>query len=141
MNRRIVFGIPVALVVIGLLILMFAHLQPACPATVVEVGDRTYTPARRMVRGRTSAHYNAVLTVAYADRRGETATAQVLFGTIHPRAVPKAGDRILISRGLSGMVTHPNRDLIGIGGGAAVIGGFFLVTFFLVWLRMRRKRD
>lgn len=44
MNRRIIWGVPTALVVIGLPILLLACLQPTYTATVVEVGDRFYTP-------------------------------------------------------------------------------------------------
>ncbi len=137
--RKIVWGMPVALVVIGLLILLFAWLQPTYAATVTKAGETFYTPARKMARGTSSAHYRAVLEVEYTDRRGETETASVQFGTNNPMAIPRVGDQILISRGLSGMVSHPNRNLIGAGGGAAVIGGFFLAMFLLTRLRMRRR--
>ena len=92
-----------------------------------------------MTRGHTSAHYRAMLEVEYTNGLGETVTTTVQFRTIHPHDIPKAGDQILIRRGLSGMVTHPNRTLIGIGGGAAVIGGLFLFMFWLTWLSMKRK--
>ena len=137
--RKIVWGVPIALVVIGSLILLFAYLQPTYTATVVEVGDRSYTPSRKMVRGHTSNHYRAMLEVEYIDAQGEGKSAAVLFRTIHPHDIPKAGDRVLISRGLSGMVTHPNRNLIGIGGGAAVIGGFFILMYLLTMLPWKRK--
>lgn len=139
MNRRIIWGVPAALVAIGLLIILLAWLQPTYTATVVEVGDRFYTPARKMVRGTTSSSYRAILEVEYTDRRGELQTASVEFGTLNPFAIPKAGDQIPISRSLSGMVTHPDRNLIAAGGTAAVIGGFFLFTFLLVRLRMGGK--
>lgn len=121
-------------------IVPFAHLQPSVAATVVEVGEKNYTPAKAMVRGHTSAYYRVTLEVEYADKRGQSAITTVQFLTTHPQDIPKAGDQILISRGLSGMVAHPNRTLIGIGGGAAVIGGLFLFMFWLTWLSMRRKR-
>ncbi len=139
MNRKIVWGIPAALVVVGLLILLFAHLQPYFNATVLDTARVSYTPAKRMARGHSRAHYRAELLVKYTDRSGNEATATVEFITIHPRAIPKAGDAIPISRGLTGMVTHPNRSLIGLGGGAAVIGGLFLFMFGLTWLSMKRK--
>ena len=135
MNRRIIWGVPAILVAVGLLILLFACLQPTYTATVVEVGDRFYTPARKMVRGTTSSHYRAILEVEYTDRQGELQSAPVEFRTLNPNAIPKAGDQIAISRGLSGMVTHPDRNLIAAGGTAAIIGGFFLVTFLLVRLK------
>ena len=127
------------LVAVGLLIVLFSHLQPSVTATVIEVGDKYYTPARKMTRGHTSAHYRAMLEVEYTDSRGDAVATTVQFRTIHPHDIPKAGDQILISRGLSGMVTHPNRTLIGIGGGAAVIGGLFLFLFWLTWLSMKHK--
>lgn len=139
MGRRIVWGVPSALVVIGLLVLLLAHLQPAYTATVVEVGETSYTPARRMVRGHSSAYYREALTVEYADDRGQTAVAEVWFGTTNPNSLPQAGDGILISRGVSGMVVHPSRNLIAIGGSAALIGGLFLMMFLLVRLDMRRR--
>ena len=99
----------------------------------------TYTPARPMMRGHTSNRYRAMLEVEYANGEGEAVTTTVQFLTIHPHDIPKAGDQIRICRGLSGMVTHPNGMLIGIGGGAAVIGGLFLFMFFLTWLSLKRK--
>ena len=49
--RKIVWGVPIATVAIGLLILLFACLQPSYTATVKEVGETAYTPSRTMVRG------------------------------------------------------------------------------------------
>ena len=37
--RKIVWGVPLALVVIGLLILLFAWLQPSYTSTITEVGE------------------------------------------------------------------------------------------------------
>ena len=139
MIRKYIWGVPIALVAIGLLIVLFAHLQPSAAATVMEVGEKHYTPAKAMVRGHSSAHYQVMLEVGYTDERGESATATVECLTAHEEEIPRAGDQIRISRGLSGMVMHPNRTLIGIGGAAAVIGGLFLFMFWLTWLSMRRK--
>ncbi|MBQ6594589.1 MAG: hypothetical protein IJH78_02890 [Clostridia bacterium] len=99
----------------------------------------THTPSRAMVRGRSGTRYSAELEVEYADRKGEPASAPVLFGTPHPDAIPAVGDRLPICRGLSGMVTHPDRTLIGIGGAAAVIGGLLLFLHLLTRLRVRRR--
>lgn len=140
MSKKLIWGIPIALVAIGLLIVLFAHLQPSIPATVIEVGEKYYTPEKAMVRGHSSAHYRVMLEVGYADERGGAATATVEYHTAYADDIPEAGDPIRISRGLSGMVAHPNRTLIGIGGAAAVIGGLFLFMFGLTWLSMRRKR-
>ena len=139
MNRRIIWGVPAILVAVGLLILLFACLQPTYTATVVEVGDRFYTPARKMVRGTSSSHYRAILEVEYTDRQGELQSAPVAFRTLNPNAIPKAGDQIQISRGPSGMVAHPNRNLIGIGGGAAAIGGIFILMYLLTMLRWKKN--
>ena len=38
MNRKIVWGIPIAMVVLGLLTVMLSYLQPAFTATVQERG-------------------------------------------------------------------------------------------------------
>ena len=137
--RRIVWGVPIAFVVIGLLILLSAWLQPAYTAMVAEVGEMSYTPARKMVRGTSSAYYKVMLEVEYTGDRGEHKSASVQFGTTNPNAIPKTGDQVKISRGLSGMVTHPNRNLIGIGGGAAVVGGLFILMYLLTMLRWKKE--
>ena len=124
---------------VGLLILLFAHLQPSYTATVTEVGETSYTPARKMVRGTSSSHYEVTLAVEYSNRQGGAETASVQFGTTNPNAIPKAGDQIQISRGPSGMVAHPNRNLIGIGGGAAAIGGIFILMYLLTMLRWKKN--
>ena len=138
--RRIVRGAPIALVVIGLLVLLFAWLQPSYTATVAEVGETSYTPAKKMVRGTSSSYYKVMLEVEYADARGERKSASVRFGATHPNAVPKVGDQIQVSRGLSGMVVHPNGNLIGIGGGAVGIGVLFILMYLLTALRWKKDR-
>ncbi len=139
--RKIVWGVPIALVVIGILILLFAYRQPSFMATVTEVGEISYTPARKMVRGTSDAHYRVMLDVEYNDGQGEHRSATVLFGTTNPNAIPKTGDQILISNGWSGMVTHPNRNLVGIGGGAATIGGLLILMYLLTMLRWKKNRE
>ena len=139
--RKIVWGVPVALVVIGLLILLFAWLQPSYTSTITEVGEISYTPARKMVRGTSDSHYRVMLDVEYNNGQGEHRSATVLFGTTNPNAIPKTGDQILISNGWSGMVTHPNRNLVGIGGGAATIGGLFILMYLLTMLRWKKNRE
>jgi len=140
MNKSSIWRIPVAFVVIGLAILLFAHVQPARTATVIDVGDKTYRPARRMARGHSSAYYMATLEVAYMDGAGGKTVASVKFGSTNSHAIPKAGDEIRICRSLTGMVTHPNRSLIGLGGGLAIVGGLFLFLFGLTALSPKRKR-
>ena len=140
MNKTI-WVVPVALVIIGLLVLLFAHLQPHITATVLAIDHATYTPAKRMARGHSEAHYRAELLVSYSNQSGDEATATVEFMSTHRNAIPKVGDEIPISHGLTGMVAHPNRNLIGLGGGAAVIGGLLLFMFWLTWLSLRRKRQ
>jgi len=93
-----------------------------------------------MARGHSIARYRAMLDVEYTDGRGEMAIATVRYSSTSPHDIPRPGDEILICRALSGMVTHPNRTLVGLGGGAALIGGLFLFLFGLTWLSMRRKR-
>lgn len=58
MTKKLIWGVPITLVAIGLLIVLFAHLQPSVSATVIEVGEKYYTPARKLARGHTSAHYS-----------------------------------------------------------------------------------
>ena len=139
--RKIVWGVPIALVIIGLLILLFAWFQPSCTSTITEVGEISYTPARKMVRGTSDAYYRVMLDVEYNDVQGEHRSATVLFGTTNPNAIPKTGDQILISNGWSGMVTHPNRNLVGIGGDAATIGGLFILMYLLTMLRWKKNRE
>ena len=140
MRKNSIWRIPVAFVVIRLAILLFACMQPTRMATVIDVGDMTYRPARRMVRGHSSAYYMATPEVAYTDSTGGKAVASVQFGSTSSHAMPKAGDEIRICRGLTGRVTHPTRSLIGLGGGMAIIGGLFLFLFGLTALSLKRKR-
>ena len=135
MNRRIIWGIPIGLVVIGLLIVLISYVQPSQTATVLSVGEKTYTPARKMARGTSSSVYREQLEVGY----GEGQTATVTFSSTNPNALPKAGDKIEISQWFSGMVTHPNRTLVGYGGACAVIGGLFLFMFLLTKWSLSRK--
>ena len=137
--RKIILGVPIALVIIGLLFLLFAHLQPSFTATVLEVGETSYTPSRTMVRGHSSSYYDVALKVVYTNRQGMSESTTVQFGSANPNAIPEVGDQFPISHGLSGMVTHPNRDLIGIGGGAAGIGGLLLVLYLLTMLRWKKN--
>lgn len=137
--RKIVWGVPITAVAIGLLILLFAYLQPSYTATVTEVGETAYTPSRTMVRGHSSSYYEVELKVAYTNRQGVPESTTVQFGTANPNAIPKVGDQIQISRGFYGMVTHPNRHLIGVGGGSAGIGGLLLVLLLLTMWRDRKR--
>ena len=142
MNRKIIWGVPIAMVVLGLLIVMLSYLQPAFTATVQERGQVYYTPAKRSARSRRSARYRMTLRVTYTDDQGRNVEAEVPFETIHPNDLPKPGDEIAVTRSLTGMVTHPDRRLVGIGGGCAVIGGFFLFTFLLTkWSLNREKKN
>ena len=137
MNRKIIWGIPIGMVIVGLLIVLISYVQLSYSAEVLSVGERSYTPAKRSARSRSSAVYREELEVSYGD--GQTAT--VLFSTIHPNDMPKAGDKVQISPWFSGMVIHPNRTLVAIGGTSAGIGGFFIVTFLLTkWSLARDEK-
>ena len=136
--RKIIWGVPIATVAIGLLILFFTYLQPSYTATVTDVSEVTYTPSRTMVRGHSNSYYDASLKVEYTNQQGTVETSTVQFGSTNPNAIPKVGDQLQISRSLSGMVTHPNRDLIGLGGGAAGIGGLFIVLLLLMMWREKK---
>ena len=92
-----------------------------------------------MVRGHSSSYYEVELKVAYTNRQGVPESTTVQYGSTNPNAIPKVGDQLQISRGLSGMVRHPNRDLIGAGGGVAGIGGLFLVLFLLTIWRGKKR--
>ena len=92
-----------------------------------------------MVRGHSSSYYEVELKASFPNEQGVPETTTVKFGSTNPNAIPKVGDQLLISRGLSGMVSHPNRDLIGAGGGAVGIGGFFLVLLLLTMWRDRKR--
>jgi len=140
-KRKIICGVPVALFVVGLIVLLFARLQPCFIATVPDTGRVGHTSSKRRVKGRSKAHYSAELMVRYKDRLGNEATAKVEFITTNPDAIPKAGDAIPVSRGVAGIVTHPNRSLIALGGSAAFIGGLFLFMFGLAWLSLRRNKQ
>ncbi|MBQ6255369.1 MAG: hypothetical protein IJJ60_02160 [Clostridia bacterium] len=136
MNRKIIWGIPIGMVIVGLLIVLFSYVQPSYPAQVLSVGNKSYTPARNRGRSRSSAVYREELAVSY----GEGQIATVTFSHTNQNKLPKAGDEIRVTPWFSGMVTHPNRTLVGIGGTSAVIGGFFLVTFLLTKWSLARDR-
>ena len=137
--RIIVWGVPIATVAIGLLILLFACLQPSYTAAVKEVGETAYTPSRTMVRGHSSSYYSVMLEVEYTNEQGAPETNTVQFGSTNPNSLPKVGDRLQVSHGLTGMVTHPNRDLIGVSGEAVGIGGLFLMLLLLTMWRDRKR--
>ena len=137
--RKIVWGVPIAAVAIGLLLLSFAYLQPSYTATVTEVGETAYTPSRTMVRGHSSSYYSVMLEVEYTNEQGAPETTAVQFGSTHPNSLPKVSDQLQVSCGLTGMVTHPNRDLIGVGGEAAGIDGLFLILLLLTMWRDRKR--
>lgn len=125
------------MLLIGLLIVLISYAQPAYPARVLSVGKKSYTPARKSGRSRSSAVYREELEVSYGD--GQIAT--VTFSTTVPHYLPKTGDEVRITRGFSGMVTHPNRTLVAIGGTSAGIGGFFIFTFLLTkWSLARDEK-
>ncbi len=140
MNRKLIWGIPIAMVILGLAVLLISRLLPHFTAAVTDRGQVYYTPAHRSARTKTSARYRVGLTVEYTDEKGEVISAGMTYVTIHPNSIPKVGDRIAVCRGLKGLTVYPNRDLIGLGGAGAVIGGFFLVTFLLTKWSMNRKR-
>lgn len=139
MNKKVIWGIPVAMVVVGLFIVLLSHFQPAFTATVTNVGQVHYTPARKAARSRSAARYRVELTVEYTDAHGGSVSTEVMFSTINSNAIPKAGDKIRICQGLNDMITHPSKTLIGIGGGGAVIGGLFLFLFMLTEWSIKRK--
>ena len=137
MNRKIIWGIPIGMVVVGLLIVLLSYVQPSYPALVLSVGKRSYTPARNRGRSHSSAVYREELEVSYGD--GQTAT--VTFSHTNQNKLPKAGDEIRVAPWFSGMVIHPNRTLVAIGGTSAGIGGFFIFTFLLTkWSLARDEK-
>ena len=137
MNKKIVWGAPIALVLLGLMLVLLSYAQPSSPATVTEIVKKSYTPARKMARGTAKAVYREEMKVQW----GEGQTATVAFSSVHSQLLPKVGDEIRISRWFSGMVVHPNRTVIAVGGTMATIGGFFLVTFLLTkWSLARKKK-
>ena len=139
MNRKLVWGVPVAMLIAGLIIVLLAYAQPARVANVTERGEVYYTPAKRVGRSRRSARYRATLTVVYGNDEGEI-QARVDFSTTDLRKIPKPGDEIAVTPWLNGMVPHPNRILIGIGGTGIVIGGLFLFLFLLTAWSLKRQR-
>ena len=68
-DQKIVWGVPIATVAIGLLILLFACLQPSHTATVNEVGETAYTQSTTMVRGHSSSYYSVMLEVECTTSR------------------------------------------------------------------------
>lgn len=66
----------------------------------------------------------------------ENNTAQVTFKTSKEKNVPNVGDQVNIARGLSGMVIHPNRNLVAIGRVGLGLGGTYLIIAFGVVLAL-----
>ncbi len=139
MNRKIVWGVPIAMVVLGLLIVMLSYLQPECMVTVQERGQVYYMPGERSGQSGESSRYRTILRVTYTDGQGRNVEAEVPFETVYLNEVPEPGDEIAVTRSLTGMVTHPDRRLVGIGGGCAVIGGYFLFAILLTRRSMDRS--
>ncbi|MCR5090066.1 MAG: hypothetical protein K6C08_11220 [Oscillospiraceae bacterium] len=135
MKRRIIRGIPLALMAIGLFFVLFAFLQPSEPAVVVEEGSVSGRAACRSGRTHRKARYTVELQVEY----GEGKTAAVTFITSHPREIQQIGDPIDISPGLSGPVVHPGRSLLIPEETTLALGGLcFVVLLFVSW---SLKRD
>ena len=142
MNRKIVWGVPIAMVVLGLLIVAVSYLQSECMVTVQERGQVYYMPGERSGQSGESSRYRTILRVTYTDGQGRNVEAEVPFETVYLNEVPEPGDEIAVTRSLTGMVTHPDRRLVGIGGGSAVLGGFCLFTFLLTrWSLNREKKE
>ena len=86
--RKIIWGVPIAAVAVGLLILFFGYLQPSYTATVMEVGETAYTPSRTMVRGHSSSYYEVELKVSFPNEQGALEATTVPFGSPNPNAIP-----------------------------------------------------
>ena len=140
MNRKLIWGIPIALVILGLTIMLISTVQPFCMATVTEKGPVNYTPAVKSARTRRSARYSVTLEVTYLNDQGENSQAQVQWIALHSQDIPEIGDQIAICHGLKGMVPHPNRNLLALGRTSAALGGFFLVVFLLTRWSLRREQ-
>ncbi len=130
---------PVAMVVLGLLIVVASYLQPECMVTVQERGQVYYTPEERSGRSGESSRYRTRLKVTYTDDQGRTMEAEVPFETIHLNEVPEPGDVIAVSRSLTGMGIHPNQRIFSIGSVCALIGGYFLFAILVTRWRMDRS--
>ena len=92
-----------------------------------------------MVIGHSSSYYSVMLEVECTNEQGAPETTTVHFGSTNPNSLPKVGDQLQVSHGLTSMVTHPNRDLIGVGNGAAGIGRLFLILLLLTMWRDRKR--
>ena len=141
MNKKIIVGVPLALVLVGLAIIFFSYAQTSYPATVLSVVKETYTPEKAMPRGRAQAVYGEEMEVGYGDGQ----TVRVTYSSTNKNHLPKAGDEIRISRWFFGMAVHPNRTLIGVGGACAMFGGLILALMLLTkwsiaWTEARERR-
>ena len=142
MNKKlIVWIIPAVLMLFGLLVIIFAHIQPSVPATVTEKGEVRYKPAVTSGRSRRDQSYTVDLVVAYDENN----TAQVTFKTSKEKNVPNVGDQVNIARGLNGMVIHPNRNLVVIGRTSLCLGGLYLIIAFgvvlaLMWDKTKNRK-
>ena len=135
MSRKIIWGVPIGMVALGLMIVLISCLQPSQPARVLSIEYTAYTPARKMAHGTAHSVYREELLVEY----GDGLTAVVAVSDTHRQRLPDVGDEIQISRWFTGMVPHPNRTLIGIGGALSAIGGLFLFLFLLTKWSLSRQ--
>lgn len=138
MNKKLIWGIPIGMVVFGLLVVALCYAQPSFPATVTEVGPVRLETSKAGKSSSSTTTYYTTLTVVYVNDQGEEITAQAPFSTIHPAKLPKAGDPITLCAWLTGPVPYPNKLVFGIGGGVASIGGFFLFLFALTKWSLKR---
>ena len=136
MKKILVWGVPVIFLLFGLLIILYAQFQSSTPATIVEKGNIIYRPADTKGRSRREAKYTLELLVEYSENN----TAKVTYITTHENDIPNIGDQINIAHGLTGMVLHPNRNLIALGRTSICLGGLYLVIALGVVLTLKRKQ-
>lgn len=133
LNKKLVWGIPAALILFGLLFFISARIQSPIPATVVDKGKVSYKPAVTSGRSRRDQSYTVSLVVTYSENN----TAQVIFKTSNENGIPDIGDQVNITHGLSGMVVYPNRNLIALGRIGLCLGGLYLIIAFGVILALK----
>lgn len=138
---RIAMAIFSFLFAAGLACTAFAYLQKSYPAAVVDPGSVQYIPSKLRGRYRTSPKYSIAAAVTYTDGDGVPQEAEVEIIRLHSQDLPAAGDEILISRGINGMVEHPSRRIKGIGLFLQVFSALFLgPIIFYRYIRIRKKR-
>lgn len=141
--RNRIFLILICVMLLGLLLVFASRRQRSYTATITQVGEVKYTPARRVGKSRHKAKYSFDVDAVWVDDDGQEQQTHMRLSVSHKASVPKPGRTFRITRGLTGMTLWPN-PLLDTGGWTLVVvaGMFFVIggmVRFSLWRDARRQ--